>query len=297
VQRPKRRLRDYATITLKGVVMGAADVIPGVSGGTMALILGLYRELITSLGAITSRPTLRSLAAGELGSAWRTIGGPFLLALALGIATAVIALSGVIVTALESAQSTVFALFFGLILASAVAVVRRIPRWGVGAALTLALGAAVGLWLVGLTPTTPPTTPAFLALSGALAICALVLPGISGAFILVLLGKYGYVLGAISTLDLARLLPVAVGGVIGLLSFTRLLAWLLARAEALTLSLLAGFMLGSLRKVWPWQTGGEELSSNLPPPDAGAALLAIGVAAVGAALVMLLDRLSQRTAA
>jgi putative membrane protein len=274
--------------------MGAADVIPGVSGGTMALILGIYRELIASLGSIASRATLRALASGKLVAAWRSVGGPFLLALALGIGAAVVALSGVVLAALHAAQSTVFALFFGLILASVFAVARRIPRWGWGPALALALGAAIGVWLVGLTPTTTPTHPLFLALSGALAICALVLPGISGAFILVLLGKYGYVLGAISSLNLGQLAPVAVGALVGLLSFTRLLAWLLQRAEALTLSLLAGFMVGSLRKVWPWQEGGEALSRNLPPPDGGAALLALLVAGLGVALVLILDRLSRR---
>jgi len=274
--------------------MGTADVIPGVSGGTMALILGIYRELIASLGAITARPTLRALAAGRLVEAWRRIGGPFLLALALGIGTAVLALSNVVVAALDAAQSTVFALFFGLILASVVTVVRRIPRWGIGSGLAMALGTAFGVWLVGLTPTTTPTSAPFLALSGALAICALVLPGISGAFILVLLGKYGYVLGAISSLDLTVLIPVALGALTGLLSFTRLLSWLLRRAETATLSILAGFMLGSLRKVWPWQEGVEGLGRNLAPPDPGAAGTALLVALVGAALVLTLDRISGR---
>lgn len=291
-----RGLREYAILYLKGVTMGAADVVPGVSGGTMALILGIYRELIDSLGAISARETVAALSRGRLLAVWRRIGAPFLLVLAAGIGTSVLALSGAILLALTEARSLVFALFFGLILASVFTVARRVDRWGSASVAGLLLGAALGFWLVGLTPTTTPASFLFLAFSGALAICALILPGISGAFILVLLGKYDFVLGAISDLELTALLPVAIGAVVGLLAFARLLAWLLRRAPGPTLAVLSGFMLGSLRKVWPWQHGDEFSSINLPPPDTMSAVVALALALAGAIAVVVLDSLGRRRA-
>lgn len=289
-----RRPRDYPILFLKGLAMGAANVVPGVSGGTMALILGIYRELIASLGAISRRETLAALFGGRFIAAGRQVHALFLFSVVLGVAVSVVALSGLMVAALTSARSTVFALFFGLILASVFTVARRVERWRSTTVIGLVAGAVLGFWLVGLTPTTTPTTAPFLALAGALAICSLVLPGVSGAFVLVLLGKYDFVLSAISEFDLATLLPVALGAIVGLLAFTRLLAWMLRRAEGLTLALLTGFMFSSLRKVWPWQDAVETASRNSWPPDARAATIAVLFSLVGVVLVLTLEQIGRR---
>ena len=289
-----RRPRDYPILFLKGLAMGAANVVPGVSGGTMALILGIYRELIASLDAISRRETLAALFSGRFIAAGRQVRALFLFSVVLGVAVAVVALSGLMVAALATARSLVFALFFGLILASVFTVARRIERWRATTVIGLLSGAVLGFWLVGLTPTITPTTAPFLALTGALAICSLILPGVSGAFILVLLGKYDFVLSAISEFDLVTLLPVALGAGAGLLAFTRLLAWMLRRAEGLTLALLTGFMFGSLRKVWPWQEAAEGASRNMVPPDTLAATIAVVFALAGGVLVLTLDQFGGR---
>ena len=274
--------------------MGTSDLIPGVSGGTMALILGIYQELIASLGSLTSGPFLASLVRLRLRSAFRRANGGFLLAVLLGIATAVAALSRVMHWLLGAHPGGVHAFFFGLILASAGLVARRVGRWapaGIVGALLAAVGA---FWLVGLTPAVTPDAPTFVLLSGALAVCALMLPGISGAFVLVLLGKYDSALAAVSSLDLAVLVPLGVGAAIGLLTFARFLAWLLRRAHDTTLAVLAGFMLGSLRKVWPFVASTGDPTWPWRSPGA---LLLLALLLVGAVLVAWLERAGSRQGA
>ena len=271
--------------------MGTADLIPGVSGGTMALILGIYQELIASLGSLTSGPFLEALARLRLRRAFALANGGFLTAVLLGIATAVVALSRLMHWLLGRHPGAVHAFFFGLILASAGLVARRVRRWSAVAAVGAFLGAIGAFWLVGLTPATTPSTSGFLLLSGALAVCALMLPGISGAFVLVLLGKYDAALAAVSRLDATVLLPLAAGAALGLLTFARLLAWLLRRAHDPTLAVLAGFMLGSLRKVWPFVVGGGHVA--WPWEVAGAPLLLLWTVA-GAITVAWLERAGER---
>jgi putative membrane protein len=267
--------------------MGTSDLIPGVSGGTMALILGIYQELISSLGSLTSTAFLTALARLHVRRAFRLANGSFLLAVLLGIATAVAALSRVMHWLLTHHPSGVHALFFGLILASTGLVARRVGHWTVGGIVGAALAAVGAFWLVGLTPAVTPGAPAFLLFSGALAVCALMLPGISGAFVLVLLGKYDAALAAVTHVDLAVLAPLAIGAVVGLLTFARLLAWLLRRAHDVTLAILAGFMLGSLRKVWPFVTANGHVT--WPWLSAGALSLVLLLVA-GAVLVAWLER-------
>ncbi len=278
-------------LVLRGVAMGTADLIPGVSGGTMALILGIYQELIASLGLLTSPAFLSALARMHLRRAFRLANGGFLVAVIAGIGVAVLTLSRVMHALLAGYPGHVYAFFFGLILASAGVVGRKVGRWAPRTLAGAAAGAVGAFWMVGLTPAHTPDAPAFLLLSGALAICALMLPGISGAFVLVLLGKYELALAAVSHLELAVLAPLGAGAVVGLLTFARVLAWLLRRAHDATLAVLAGFMLGSLRKVWPFEAPGG--GSAWPWQASGAPLL-LALLAVGALAVVLLERAGRR---
>ncbi len=240
---------------LRGCVMGAADVVPGVSGGTMALVLGVYERLVAALRAVTSLAPWRALLRGEVRAAWHTAHAPFLAPLALGIALAVVLLARVIERALELYHVPLYAAFAGLILAAAVLVGRRVTRWRRPALLALATATIVTTLLLGGSPRATPETALSLFLAGAVGITALVLPGISGAFILVLLGQYGRVIGAIASFDLATLAPFALGALVGLATIARLLDRLLRRALDVTMAALLGVMIASLRRVWPWTDG------------------------------------------
>lgn len=248
-----RSLIDYFWIGARGFAMGAADIVPGVSGGTMAFILGIYDELLDAIHAV-DMTFIRRILTLKWREAFENFPWKFLLALALGIGTAILTLASVLHWALEEYPVYIWAFFFGLIVASIVLVRKRVESWNVVNILA-AIVAAVGAFiLVGSTPSETPHTPILLVLSGALAICAMILPGISGAFILVLLGKYAYVLGAVKNFDIFTIALVGVGAVAGLVSFARLLRWMLNKNHDLVVAILTGFMLGSLRKVWPWKT-------------------------------------------
>lgn len=274
----------------RGFVIGCADLVPGVSGGTMALILGIYRRLVTAIGAVTEKPFRASLLRGRLSEAAKIIDALFLASLAAGIGLALVTLASLLGHLLAWYEPQVYAAFFGLILASVFLVGRRVERWTYATVGMFVLGTVGAYIIVGLSPTSTPDTPMFLAASGALAVCALILPGISGAFILVLLGKYRFVLELLGDGDIVALLPVIGGGVVGLLAFSRFLAWLLERHYAMTLSLLSGFLLGSVRKVWPWQETVGSLTVNVRPPHGlEQMLVAAALALAGMALVVLLD--------
>lgn len=237
---------------LKGMAMGAADVVPGVSGGTIAFITNIYDELVSSIHSIGPK-TLLILKRQGFAAAWDSINGNFLLTLFLGVATSIVTLAKVILHLLESQPVLIWAFFFGLILVSAVFIARQLGRWN---ALNIAglVGGAVVAWLIAdMSPSEVTATPLLIFLSGALAICAMILPGISGSFILLMLGMYGPILGAIKGFEVGTIALFGSGAVIGLLSFSRLLDWLLKHARDITLAVLTGFMLGSLNKVWPWK--------------------------------------------
>ncbi len=287
-----RRLRPG--LVLRGMAMGTADLIPGVSGGTMALILGIYQELVATLGTLSTRPFLDAVLRLRLRRAYRLANGDFLLLVVAGIGTAVLALSRLMHALLASYPIAVNAFFFGLILASAALVGRRVGRWRGSTIAAAVLGTVAAFLVVGLTPARTPDTPLLLLASGALAICALILPGISGAFVLVLLGKYESLLGAITRLDLSLLLPFAVGAAAGLLSFSRVLAWLLRRQHDATMAVLAGFMLGSLRKVWPFLAADGTPAAPWVAGRGAPVLLALLL--LGAACVVLLERAGARRA-
>jgi|YNPMSStandDraft_2_1061718.scaffolds.fasta_scaffold05610_4 putative membrane protein len=255
-QTAKEHLYNFA----RGFCMGAADLVPGVSGGTMAFILGIYHHLLDALHAI-NLDFLRLLWSLRWREAFRSFPWQFLASLGLGIATAILTLSRPIHWALAEHPELVWAFFFGLVLASVSVVRKRVFHWSPLLVFILLMAAALTFYFVGLLPLETPHTPLLIFLSGAIAICAMILPGISGAFILVLLGKYRYILGALIRLDLIIILTFGAGCVIGLLSFSRLLRWLIARFHDPTIAALTGLMIGSLRKVWPWQAALSEGST------------------------------------
>ena len=249
-------MTNYLLLALKGCAMGMADVIPGVSGGTIAFISGIYTELIESIKKLGG-PSLRLLATLRLREFWREINGNFLAAVFVGILVAVFSLARAMTYLLEHYPIEIWAFFFGLIVASALLVARDVTRWNAASVVSLLCGIAVAWWITVASPSQTPETWWFILLSGAIAICAMILPGISGAFILLLMGKYQFILNAVSSFDIGILALFATGAVAGLVSFSHVLSWLLRRYHDVTISLLMGFMVGSLNKVWPWKETAE----------------------------------------
>ncbi|WP_461642344.1 polyprenyl-phosphate transporter [Labilibaculum euxinus] len=247
-----RKMKDYLLIAFKGMGMGAADVVPGVSGGTIAFITGIYEELINSIKSINGN-AVKLLFQFKFKEFWQAINGNFLLALIFGIFLSFLSLAKLIKYFLAEQPILIWSFFFGLIVASAIVIARKITEWKLRTIIAMLIGIGIAYMVTVVTPAEPPTSYWFLFLSGALAICAMILPGISGAFILLLLGKYEYILNAISSFKLDVVAVVGAGAVIGLLSFSNLLSWLLKKYHNMTIGLLSGFMIGSLNKVWPWK--------------------------------------------
>lgn len=249
----------------KGMGMGAADVVPGVSGGTVAFITGIYEELINSLTSFNVQ-AVKLLLSGNIKALWQYVNATFLLVLFSGILTSIFSLSKFISWTLNNHPKLVWAYFFGLILASVVLIGRQIKfsQWSNVLMFVLAAWLAFELTLLSGVATTPSLL--FFFVAGAIAICAMILPGISGSFILLLLGMYQPVIEAVHNFNGLILATFALGCGSGLLSFTHLLSWLLRRFHAATLAALTGFMLGSLNKVWPWKVQLEEaIESNVWP--------------------------------
>ena len=252
-------LKKHLMVGLKGACMGAADVIPGVSGGTIAFIMGIYDEFVGSIASINAE-AVRLLLKGQFKAFWKHINGTFLVSLIAGIGLSVILLAGLMQTLLTVYPIQTWAFFFGLIVASSIFILRGISGWKPRDILILVLGGVMGVTVCTLSPTQTPDALWFIFLSGAIAICAMILPGISGSFILLILGKYQYIMGTISGLvagenfggNLLILCVFLAGAAVGILGFSKLLHWLLARWNKETLLVLAGFIIGSLIKVWPW---------------------------------------------
>lgn len=239
-------------VFLRGLMMGAADIVPGVSGGTIAFITGIYDTLLGSIRAVDLE-FLGKLFKADISGAWQHVNGGFLLALLLGIGTSIFSLARIISWTLEHHPVPLWASFFGLILASALVLLRQVQNWSVPRVLCLLAGVALAVFIALSPVVTLEVGFAGVFLSGFLAICAMILPGISGSFILVLLGMYGTVLTAVKSLDLMFLAVFAVGAASGLICFSRLLYWLLHRFHQATMALLTGFLFGSLTVVWPWK--------------------------------------------
>lgn len=298
---------DYLILALKGMAMGAADVVPGVSGGTIAFISGIYEELITTLNTINFS-LLKQLKSEGFKSVWKKANGSFLLALLSGIFVSVISLAKGVEWLLEYHPILLWSFFFGLVFASILYVGKQIKirLTDFKLVLAMAIGAGVAYFITTLNPSQTSNSNLFLFLAGALAICAMILPGISGAFILVIIGAYSPVLEALNTRDFKTILIIGVGAVMGLLSFSKLLKWLFETYHRLTLAVITGFMIGSLNKIWPWKipltfrtnSKGIEIPLNEESVspfnfDGDPQLLqAIGLMAIGVLIILVLEKIS-----
>lgn len=294
--------KDTVRLFATGFTMGAADIVPGVSGGTVAFLLGIYEELIHSIKTVTGK-VLRLGAQGKIKEAWDAIPFRFLVPLAAGLGTALVTLAPVIGYLLATQPRFVWSFFFGLVLASVYVVRKRVVTWDFHDVVAAGVAAVLAYVIVGAVPVETPNTPIMIFLSGVIAICAMILPGISGSFLLLILGKYEQILAAISDFDVVRIGIFGAGAVVGIAVFSRVLSYLFSKHHDLLIAILTGFMLGSLRKVWPWKevistrinSHGEVvpfLERNILPGAMDASLLlCLVLGVVGFACVLLLDRL------
>ncbi len=248
----KRSWGEYLFLCLRGMAMGGADLIPGVSGGTIAFITGIYEELIKSIKSVNAT-LLKTLFREGFPAAWQQVNGSFLLAVVSGILISIFSLARLISWFLTNHPMLVWAFFFGLIVGSAIYIGRKIEKWSAAAVIFLIIGTSLAYYITIATPATTPEALWFVFLSGSIALCALILPGISGAFILVLLGKYEFMLNAVRDFKIIVIMVFAAGGVLGVVAFSNVIAWLFKKHPNITLALLGGFMIGSLNKLWPWK--------------------------------------------
>lgn len=293
------------------MAMGAADIVPGVSGGSIALIAGIYQHLLDSINSFNLENILL-LKSFEFKSFYTKVNGSFLLSLLLGILTSVFALSKVITFLMNNHPIPLWSFFCGLILVSAFLILKDIKKWHLGVVIAVIIGTAIAWWVTNLPPTTSPDAHWFTFVAGAIAICAMILPGISGSFILLILGKYEPILKAVSDKDIFTLALFASGCVVGILAFSRVVSFLLRKFHSATIGLLSGFMLGSVNELWPWKivtawrtsSSGEQkpfLTENIFPsdyltqagqaPQLGSAIIAF---LVGIGLVLLIERLASK---
>jgi hypothetical protein len=298
-----RSLKEYGLLVLKGMGMGAADVVPGVSGGTIAFIVGIYEELIDSIKSINAA-SLKMLFTGKIAAFWKAINANFLFSIVGGIAISIFSLAKLITWLLTDHPVLVWSFFFGLVLASTWFVSKDIKKWDWKTILSFIIGAVVAFYITVATPAETPSNLFFIFLCGAIAICAMILPGISGSFILVLLGKYFYIMEAVKTFNIKVMLVFICGAAIGITSFSRVLSFALRRFHDITIAVLAGFMLGSLNKVWPWKTVVETYFdshgvekplievNSMPDHLIGEA---VGLMVLGFAIVYFLEKLSAKT--
>ena len=304
-QPKKRTPREYGYLVFSGAAMGAADVVPGVSGGTMAFILGVYEELINTIKSFNLR-FLKLLLSFRIKEALEHINLKFLIALGGGLLGAVLSLASGLSWLLENQPVYLYAFFFGLVAASIVAISAHV-RWNIGMLVALLLGTVGAYLVVGLVPIDVPNTPLILFGSGAIAICAMILPGISGSFILLILGQYAFILNAVKDFNVVAIVPALAGMVVGIMGFSRVLSWLLKHYHQVTITLLIGFMLGSLRKIWPYKEVLEWMENRhgelvpmreanvLPDFTSGGFWLALGLAVAGFVLISVLDHLKSRS--
>ncbi len=288
---------EYLRIFFSGFAMGAADIVPGVSGGTMAFILGIYETLIDAIKSFNI-DAIKLALSFKVGALADHTSLRFLIALGLGIAVAILSMASLLENLLITQRTFVFAFFAGLIIASVLAIGIKV-KWTASALIALVIGGVVAYFIVGLPALdNAGHSPLVLFLSGVVAICAMILPGISGSFILLILGQYDYILGAVKNLDIVSVASVGVGAVVGILAFSRVLSWLLRHYENVTIAVLVGFMAGSLRKIWMESACGINLAAGCeedirPLAQFGTPELVtvIALVVVGFLLVSLLDHM------
>ncbi|UKM64668.1 DUF368 domain-containing protein [Flavobacteriaceae bacterium GSB9] len=248
----QRRLIDYLIISLKGLAMGAADAVPGVSGGTIAFISGIYEELITTISNVNAS-LFKTLFRDGINLFWKQLNGNFLVALLFGIVVSFVSFMRLAKYLLEHHPILIWSFFFGLIVASIYFVGKQVTKWNLSSIITFILGAALAFYISKLPTLATNENSWFLFLAGAIAICAMILPGISGSFILIILGAYKTLSNAIHDFDIKKLMIFIAGAVLGLLSFSHVLKWLFKHFHNATLAILTGFIFGSLNRVWPWK--------------------------------------------
>lgn len=266
-----KNIFNYLFVTVKGICMGAADVIPGVSGGTIAFMTGIYEELVGSINSI-NMTAVKLLFTGKFKQFWKHINGNFLLSLILGIMISIFSLAKLMQYLLNNHPIQTWAFFFGLIVASSIFILKGISNWKFKDFVQLAFGILLGVVVCTLSPTETPDGLWFIFLCGAIAICAMILPGISGSFILLVLGKYEYMMGIIADivsgkatgLDFVTVIVFVVGALTGIIAFAKFLHWLLKHYHRETLLVMAGFIIGSLVKVWPWSNKVDVICSQFP---------------------------------
>ena len=303
----------FLKILVTGLIMGMAEVVPGISGGTVAFISGYYERLLTALSRIRFDLVRRLLQQGPL-NVWQHLDGTFLMVLFGSMVVSVVAFAGLIKTALAEQPIMMWSFFFGLVLASSFLMLRQVERKQAAQLIVLAVGLAVGLVLQRLVPVTVVPTPAMLFLGGAIAVCAWILPGISGSFLLLLLGLYGGVIDAVANLRLLELAPLGLGAALGLIAFANVLKLLFHRAKDWILMFLTGLMLGTLVRLWPWQqvlqyqlqAGATEKRPLISEPvwptayesltgQPAEVVLALSALCAGGAAVVLFERFGVRT--
>ena len=241
--------------------MGAADVVPGVSGGTIAFISGIYEELLETINSV-NLGALKTLKNEGIKAAWKSINGNFIVTLFLGIGISIASLAKLISYLLEAHPILIWSFFFGLVLASIVYVGKQVKSWNVGTMVSLIIGTGVAFWITILPPLSSSNELWFIFVSGMIAICAMILPGISGSFILLLMGSYQTVLGAVKDKEFLTIVVFMLGAIMGLLSFSKVLKWMFAKYHDVTIAVLTGFLIGSLNKLWPWKINKELLYTH-----------------------------------
>jgi len=300
-----RSILQYIFITLKGMAMGIAELVPGVSGGTIAFVAGIYEEFIGSINNV-NLDTFQTLRKEGFKAFWSKLNGNFLLALLVGMFISILSFSKLISWLLENHPIPVWSFFFGIVFASVIFVAKAIKKWNFLSVFLFLLGTVIAYYITTLPPSANTDSLPFLFLSGAIAICAMVLPGISGSFILVLLGSYKTILDAVNEKDIKIVATVALGTIFGILSFARLLKWMFANYRDVTLAVLTGFILGSLNKIWPWkkvlevlQIGKKEIiiDKNISPfafEGDNQLLFAILLAVIGFSLIFILEKVASK---
>ncbi|WP_346882029.1 DUF368 domain-containing protein [uncultured Algibacter sp.] len=248
----QRHLKDYLIISFKGLAMGAADAVPGVSGGTIAFISGIYEELINTISNVNIS-LFKTLFSQGFKIFWKQLNGSFLLALLSGIIISFVSFMKLAKYLLEFHPILIWSFFFGLIVASIFFVGKQITKWSATTVMALIVGAIIAFYVSKLPSLGTNESPWFLFIAGAIAICAMILPGISGSFILIILGAYKTLSNAIHNIDFTKIIIFVCGAIVGLLSFSHVLKWLFKHYHNITLAILTGFIFGSLNKVWPWK--------------------------------------------
>lgn len=246
-------MSQQLSVFLKGLAMGAANVIPGVSGGTIALITGIYERLINAIKSCDIRAA-KLVLSGNIKQAWQHMDGQWLFILMAGVFASIISLAKLFEFLLQHYERYTMAFFFGLILLSILYVARGVKRWSASALCSLLLGTVIAVSIATLAPASENDNMLYVFICGVVAISSMILPGLSGSFVLILMGNYALVLSSISTFSLGVLVPLALGCAFGLIAFSHILAWVFKRHANQTLALMTGFVIGSLVVIWPWKT-------------------------------------------